>query len=145
MHSHAELGNASNREPLTCMQLRMARQPFCLVTKESFNHKKGLFMKPRILLALFVLGLGLLTALAFGNSAFAERTEVNSATACACGSACECEDCACTCDDCDGRCTDCATCCAAATTSTSDESLDSRPNCCNVVRQCCVEKRSCCA
>lgn len=113
---------------------------------KTFIHKKGLIMKPRILFALFVLGLGLLAALAFGPSAFADRTHVSSATACACGGACQCEDCACTCEDCDGRCSDCATCCtAAAMTSSGDESAVSRPTCCTVVRQCCVEKRSCCA
>jgi hypothetical protein len=137
---------------LSCLQSRMARQPAALRSglrlsryTKLFIHLKGLLMKPRILFALFVLGLGLLAALAFGPSAIAGRTNKGSATACACGGGCECEDCACTCEDCDGRCTDCAACCnVAAMTNSGDESPDARPSCCTVVRQCCVEKRSCC-
>jgi hypothetical protein len=102
-------------------------------------------MKPRILFALFVVGLGLLATLAYGPTAFARLIDENGATACACGGGCQCDDCACTCEDCDGQCAICAACCdGAAITSTSNRSADARPSCCTVVRQCCVEKRACC-
>jgi hypothetical protein len=137
---------------LMCLRLAMARQdrprrgPACVTGyRKFFTHIKVLSMKPRILFALFVLGLGLVAALAFGPAAFARLTNDNVATACACGGGCDCDDCPCTCQVCDGECADCAACCKGAASASSEDLADARPSCCNVVRQCCVEKQACCA